>query len=85
MKKEKLLQLCKYYKGEEHCPETCTTASARKLWRAEYMICNHLSDMVKATQLRESFIGAVCAYVGKWDPFSHHEVIAVYLEQQKQS
>lgn len=29
MKKEKLLQLCKYYKGEEHCPETYTTDAAR--------------------------------------------------------
>ena len=67
MKKEKLLQLCKYYKGEERCPETYTTDAARKLWRAEYMICNDLSDMVKVTKLRESFIGAVCAYVEKWD------------------
>ena len=25
MKKEKLLQLCKYYKREERCPETYTT------------------------------------------------------------
>ena len=85
MKKDKLLQLCKYYKGEERCPETYTTNAARKLWRAEYMICNNLSDMVKATQLRESFIGAVCAYVEKWDPYFHHEVIDLYLEQRKQS
>ena len=84
MKTEKLLQLCKYYKGEERCPETYTTAAARKLWGAEYMICNALSDMVKATQLRESFIGAVCAYVEKWDPYFHHEVIDLYLEQQNQ-
>ena len=85
MKKEKLLQLCKYYKGEERCPETNTTDAARKLWRAEYMICNNLSDMVKVTKLRESFIGAVCAYVEKWDPYFHHEVIDLYLEQQKRS
>lgn len=85
MKKEKLLQLCKYYKGEEHCPETYTTDAERELWGAEYMICNDLSDMVKATQLRESFIGAVCAYVEKWDPYFHHEVIDLYLEQQKRS
>jgi len=85
MKKEKLLQLCKYYKGEERCPETYTTDAARKLWRAEYMICNDLSDMVKVTKLRESFIGAVCAYVEKWDPYFHHEVIDLYLEQQKRS
>ena len=84
MKKEKLLQVCKYYKGEEHCPGTYTTGAARKLWRAEYMVCNALSNMVKATQLRESFIGAVCAYVEKWDPYSHHEVIDLYLEQQNQ-
>ena len=85
MKKEKLLQLCKYYKGEERCPETYTTDAERELWGAEYMICNDLSDMVKATQLRESFIGAVCAYVEKWDPYFHHEVIDLYLEQQKRS
>ena len=48
------------------------------------MVCNALSDMVKATQLRESFIGAVCAYVEKWDPYFHHEVIDLYLEQQNQ-
>lgn len=85
MKKEKLLQLCKYYKGEERCPETYTTAAERELWGAEYMICNDLADMVKVTKLRESFIGAVCAYVEKWDPYFHHEVIDLYLEQQKRS
>ena len=46
--------------------------------------CNDLSDLVKSTQLRESFIGAVCAYVEKWDPYFHHEVIDLYLEQQNQ-
>ena len=55
MKKEKLLQLCKYYKGEEHCPETYTTAAARKLWRAEYMICNALSDMVESNPTARKF------------------------------
>lgn len=79
MKKEKLLQLCKYYKGEEHCPGTYTTGPREN--------CGELNTWfampVKATQLRESFIGAVCAYVEKWDPYFHHEVIDLYLEQQK--
>ena len=69
--------------GRGALPETYTTDAERELWGAEYMICNDLSDMVKATQLRESFIGAVCAYVEKWDPYFHHEVIDLYLEQQK--
>lgn len=81
MKKEELIKQCRYYKGEKECPSTYISGKEKKLWRAEYMICNDLSNMVSKKNLRRSFVAAVCAYVEKWDPYNGYKVVADYRSE----
>jgi len=81
MTKEELLKQCRYYKGEERCPTTYISGKEKKLWRAEYMICNDLSCMVSKKNLRRSFVTAVCAYVEKWDPYNGYEIVEEYIRE----
>ena len=58
-----LLPLCYFFKGEVMCPLEYDRKNEGKLWFAEKMICEHLSELVDDANPRVSFAKAVAAYV----------------------
>ncbi len=63
------------------CPLEYDRKNEGKLWFAEKMICEHLSELVDNANPRVSFVQAVASYVGKWDPYFLYEVMETYFEK----
>ena len=76
-----LLEYCYFYKGEVMCPLEYDRKNEGKLWFAEKMICEDLSELVDDANPRISFARAVASYVGKWAPYSLYEVMETYFEK----
>ena len=68
MKKEELLRICRYYKGEDTCPSGHEWHPFVRFWTLErdYVLCDHRKTFswegVRYEEAREAYEGPVLAY-----------------------
>lgn len=78
MNKTELMKYCRYYRGESICPPEYDGKIEGKLWQTEMMICEDMPQCIDVTHPRQSLREYVAAYVGKWWPFQHIEILSKY-------
>lgn len=84
MTRDELIALCKFYHGENFCPEAFDGKLEGKLWQIEKNLCE---DILFDYQLqggetpREVFDSYVEAMVGKWCPYQYNELMNLYFER----
>ncbi len=80
MKREDLIALCHFYKGEDEdkCPFSDTIKA--QLWMAEMMACTHFLDSIDTDNPKDDLHNMVFAYVSKWDPYTFRETLNEYIK-----
>lgn len=83
MKREDVIALCHYYKGEDEDKCPFTDKKKMQLWAAEMMACTHLIEMIGDTNPKDDLHNVVFAYVSKWDPYGFRETLDEYIKVAK--
>ncbi len=84
MKREELLKLCYFYKGEEECPLEYDGKPEGKFWTAEDSLCNSILlgyDLAPGEAPRQVFDEYMDALLGKWCPYKREELMEIYLNR----
>lgn len=83
MRREDLIALCHYYKGEDEdkCPFKDTLKA--RLWMAEMMACNYFFNSIDAGNPKDDLHKMVFAYVSKWDPYNYRNTLDEYIKVAK--
>lgn len=84
MKREDLLKLCYYYKGEAECPIEYDGKPEGKFWTAENSLCNDILlgyNLASGETPRQIFDGYIDALIGKWCPYQYEELMEMYLNR----
>ena len=80
MKREDLIALCHYYKGEDEDKCPFTEKNEVQLRAAEMMACTYLMDMISDEQPQDDLHSVVFAYVSKWNPYKFRETLDEYIK-----
>jgi len=83
MRREDLLSLCHYYKGEDEDKCPFSDKIQGRLWVAEMMVCTSLGSMIGDEHPEDDFHSAVFAYVSKWDPYCFRDTLDEYIKVAK--
>jgi hypothetical protein len=80
MKREDVIALCHYYRGEEmnQCPYTDSIKA--QLWTAEMMACTYLIEMIGDNNPKDDLHNVVFAYVSKWNPYTFRDTLDEYIK-----
>lgn len=81
MNKTELLKYCYFFKDEKQCPQSYDGKHEGKLWQAEKMICEYMTELVHKDNPRESMANAIAMYIEKWSPYKYLEVMDIYFEK----
>lgn len=81
MKREEILKLCHFYKGEEDCPQEFKGRNEGKLWFSEKIACEIIEHGYNiAENPRYGFDNLVSMHVSKWDPYNYLSVLETYFQ-----
>lgn len=83
MKQEQLSQLCKFYHGENLCPEAFDGKLEGKLWQIEKDLCGYILvdyRLRRGETPRNVFEGYVETMIAKWCPYQYTKLMKLYFE-----
>lgn len=80
MTETQLLKYCYFYNGAS-LPPVEYSENESALWTAEKYVCEHLGGKIDTNNPALSVAEYVSAYVGKWAPFNHDEIMSVYVKR----
>ena len=81
MKREEILKLCHFYKGEEQPPKEFNRLPEGKLWVAEQFACEYPEMFDGYDNPEKRMAEIVCSYVSKWDVYTRAETLKVYFQK----
>lgn len=82
MKREELLKLCHFYKGEEDCPQEFDGRNEGKLWHFEKLACHVMESphFESCGNPRFDFDKTVAMGAAKWCPYQYRDILETYFQ-----